>query len=189
MSKFCAQCGAALGPGLSYCESCGQPVPEVSLPQDAERPKTTGRKGAGTVAGQPDAPGPAEPPLEWECRVPVLTNRFMLWDYVKVLFIALLALEAIGALTTFLVDGEAFFLPPQVMLIPIGVLAALYVLVTGLILGNRFEMRFKLGPNQVLVESRPSATSSKIIRVLAFIPLFMRGRFLAAAEAGLVRTR
>ena len=133
----CEACGSALVPGARFCASCDQPaampwppapIPEAPASQEAAAPQP---KTGADKRGKRPATDAAEPPLQWECRVPVLTNRFMMWDFAKVMVIAVIVIEAVGALMTFIIDGEAFFLPPLVFGIPLAVLAVLYVLVDG----------------------------------------------------------
>ncbi len=122
--------------------------------------------------------------MQWECQTPVLTNRFMAWDFFKVIVIAAIVLEAVGALMTFIIDGEVFFLPPVVFAIPFAVLAVLYVLVTGLILGNRYDMRFSLSTKGVLISMAPSRAGSRAIQILGVVAGLVSGRFLGALKAG-----
>jgi hypothetical protein len=121
-----------------------------------------------------------EPPLQWDCRVPVLTNRFMVWDFAKVIVIAVIVIEAVGALMTFIIDGEVFFLPPLVFGIPLAVLVVLYVLVTGLILGNRYDMSFSLNVKGVSIGMAPSRAGSWAIKTLGVLANLIGGRFLGA---------
>ena len=108
----------------------------------------------------------------------------MVWDFVKVMVISVIVIEAVGALTTFIIDGEAFFLPPAVFAIPFALLAVLYVLVTGVILWNRYDMSFTLNAKGVLIASAPSPAGSRSIKILFVFSSLIAGRLLGALEAG-----
>ena len=124
--------------------------------------------------------------MQWDCRVPVLTNRFIMWDFAKVMVIAVIVIEAVGALMTFIIDGEAFFLPPLVFGIPLAVLVVLYLLVTGLILGNRYDMSFSLNAQGVQIRAAPSRYGGRAIKILGVLAILLgdRSRNATASATG-----
>ena len=75
--RFCEKCGARFVTDACFCEACGQPAampsptPEAPASQEAAAPQPDA--GAGKRAKRP-VTDIAEPPLQWECQVPVLTN-------------------------------------------------------------------------------------------------------------------
>lgn len=105
----------------------------------SDEPQTTGDAGP---FGEPGEPGEI---IEWQYRVPLLTNRFMLWDFARVITISLVVMYLLVALIGWLVDGEAVLLPWQMLLITGGIMTAAFTLAC-LLLGNRFAMLFGVGP-------------------------------------------
>jgi hypothetical protein len=81
--------------------------------------------------------------LTWRYDIPLLTSRFIVWDFARVVLIAVLVMYALVFATGWLLDGEAVVLPPQVGAITLGILAGLFVLAC-LLLGNRHGARFTL---------------------------------------------
>ncbi len=92
--------------------------------------------------------------IEWTYRVPLLTSRFMLYDFVKVIVISVLIMYALVAVMGWFVDGEFVWMPPQVFLIAGGAMVGLFVIAC-LLLGNRFTMQFSVGPDGVGYASGP----------------------------------
>ena len=86
--------------------------------------------------------------IEWHYDVPLLTSRFMVWDFVRVTLISTAISYVLVAVTGWLVDGEPALLPPLALLIVIGVVLALFFLAS-LLLGNRHGARFTVGPKGV----------------------------------------
>lgn len=95
---------------------------------------------------------PAGAPLTWEHPIPVLTNPLLWYDLTKVLLIAVLLIEGLGAALTYMIDGEVLAVPWQAWLIPLGILAVLFVLV-GLLMRNRSNARFSLDADGAMYEA------------------------------------
>jgi hypothetical protein len=81
--------------------------------------------------------------LSWDQSVPLLTNRFILKDMAIVLVASLVLMQLMILVVGYLAEGELILLPLKVWLIVAGVLAALFVLST-LVLLNRAKMVFTL---------------------------------------------
>lgn len=99
-----------------------------------------------------DAGVPAGEVIEWEARVPLLTSRFMLWDFGKVIVISIAIMYALVAVMGWFVDGEFVLLPLVAIPIAAGGMAALFAIAC-LLLGNRFTMRLAVGPDGVAYAS------------------------------------
>ncbi len=107
-------------------------VPPVPPP-----PKLPGRRRrrAAPLPPDPDA-------LVWEYPMPLLTNPFMLWDLGWVLVISIFLLEVIALTVTFFFSDEPVLLPPQVVLVGFGVVAALFAFVALAVFRNAIHCRF-----------------------------------------------
>lgn len=86
--------------------------------------------------------------IEWSFRVPLLTSRFMLWDFVRVTLLSVLGMYLAVFLMGLLVEGELIVLPLQVFAIVTGIMLALFVLAS-LLLGNHVPMTFSVRPDGV----------------------------------------
>ncbi len=102
----------------------------------------------GVAEAAPAEPESAGETIEWEYRVPLLTSRFMLYDFVKVIILSVVIMYVLVAVMGWFVDGEFVWLPPQVFLITGGAMAGLFTIAC-LLLGNRFTMQFTVGPDGV----------------------------------------
>jgi len=146
--SVCRHCGASVSAATRYCERCGHEVPEPGPALAEAKP-----------APAPDKTGPALPPnsLQWEARVPLLTNPFILYDFVKLLVISFLVMQVVLAAMSLAVDHRlkletlaAFARLGGVCLLILGVIMVLVML---LFFWNRFPMRFTLDPQGAVVES------------------------------------
>lgn len=113
--------------------------------------------------------------IEWTYRVPLLTSRFMLYDFAKVIVISVLIMYALVAVMGWFVDGEFVLMPAQVFLIAGGAMAVLFI-IASLLLGNRFTTTFIVGPDGVRY-----ATGSKERK-------WSRAAIILGALAGSART-
>lgn len=80
-------------------------------------------------------------PVEWTYDIPLLTDRFMLWDFTRVILLSVIGMYLFVALGGLIVEQELIILPAQVFLLVTGIMAGLFVL-TALLLGNRQRARF-----------------------------------------------
>jgi hypothetical protein len=138
----CPQCGAALGPNRRFCEQCG-----ARLGTEAESGPAVGASPAARSDTAPaQAVQPAKPAdLTWARRVPLLTNRFILWDFTWVLLAAIAGLYLLVAIMSLIADGELLILPWQVFAYVLGILAALFAFTILLVFQNGYNMVFTLG--------------------------------------------
>lgn len=86
----------------------------------------------------------AEPAtIEWSYRVPLLTSRFMLWDFLRVTLLSVLGMYLAVFLMGLIAEGELIVLPLQVFAIVTGIMLVLFVLAS-LLLGNHVPMKFSV---------------------------------------------
>jgi hypothetical protein len=130
-------------PGARFCPQCGSPVP-------AEAPEAA----AATGADQAEKGHPATGEISWEVNVPLLTNRFILYDLIKVWGFSSLGLFLIlTGIAVYDRNWRAFTgLLPVVGLVSAGLLALL-ILVMLVFFGNRFPMGFRLDRQGAVVVS------------------------------------
>ncbi|MHB1132918.1 MAG: zinc ribbon domain-containing protein [Chloroflexota bacterium] len=136
---LCPRCGAALGPNGRFCEQCGARLdhePASVGEAAAEGAPTTPMALASGTAGGDD--------VTWSRRVPLLTNRFILWDFAWVFGVSVGALYLIVAVMGLFAEGELVLLPPEVGLIVLAILGGLFLVATLLVLGNGYNMVFTL---------------------------------------------
>ncbi len=161
--QFCGSCGAPLAQGLRFCEQCGQAV--------GARAKVLPDTDVDTPVHEPhDGPAAA---LTWNYDVPLLTNRYFLWDMVRVLVLSAVLCEGLVWAISFFFTDEAVLLPPLIWAIPLGIIAVLFVLVSLLIYGNRFHGHFTLDEKAVTYEV--GMRERKILRVLSVIGILFGG--------------
>lgn len=86
--------------------------------------------------------------IEWSYRVPLLTSRFMLWDFLRVTLLSVLSMYVLVGLMGLIVEGEFIVLPLQVFAIVAGIMLGLFVLAS-LLLGNNVPMTFSVRPDGV----------------------------------------
>lgn len=91
-------------------------------------------------------------PIRWETDIPLLTNRFILWDFLKVAALSVAIMYAVVGLMAWVVDGELLIMPWPVF--PGGVLAMLVLFViASLVLGNRHRAVFEVSDEGVTYEA------------------------------------
>lgn len=83
--------------------------------------------------------------ITWDRDVPLLTNRFILWDLARAAVISALLMEALVAVMGLLAEGELVILPWQAPVLGAGALMVLMA-VACLLLGNRVGMWAGVGP-------------------------------------------
>lgn len=126
----CPACGAEAGAMDRFCVECGTPLP---------------------------TPAPAGVPLEWEIDIPLMTNRFILYDFGKVILWTGLIMFSLLALIFILTgDGGARQLAAVagmtgIALLVVGLLACL---VMAVFFGNRYPTAFCVGEEGVRMASR-----------------------------------
>lgn len=90
--------------------------------------------------------------LDWESDIPLVTSRFMWWDFLRVSVLASTIMWTLVAFMGWIIEGEPAVLPWQVVPGVTGVLLALFVLAS-LLLGNRHGARFILSEAAVAYEA------------------------------------
>ena len=146
----CDRCGVPVTPGAGFCSRCGNPnSPEVPA-APAEIALGSSRAGEDQAEKGPPATGE----ISWEIDVPLLTNRFILYDLLKVWGFSSLILGLIMAGIA-VYDGKwrsLVDMAPVVGGVSAGLLALL-ILVMLLFFWNRFPMGFNLSPKGATVVS------------------------------------
>lgn len=123
-----------------------------------------------------EKPRPGE--IEWTYKVPLLTSRFMLWDFLRVILLSVVAMYAIVAVGGLIVERELIILPPQVFFLTTGIMFALFV-VTSLLLGNYQGARFNVGPKGV--EYRAEKRERSMNKLVVVVGLLARNPTTAGA--------
>lgn len=119
--------------------------------------------------------------IEWTYRMPLLTSRFMLYDFAKVIAISVGVMYLLVAVMGWFVEGEFVWLPPEVFLITGGALAGLFV-IASLLLGNHFTTTFNVGRDGVRYAS--GSRERKWNRAAIIVGLL--GGSMSATGAGLI---
>jgi len=85
------------------------------------------------------------PELSWAVEMPLLTNRFFLYDMLK-LFFWVAVLLGVLLTVTFAFGGSLKNLPPilKMFALILGGIFFLFVLISWIFFGNRFPMRFRI---------------------------------------------
>jgi hypothetical protein len=96
----------------------------------------------------------SRPPESWEIDVPLVTNRWMLLDWAKVLGWTYLLFCGLMALI-FTATGEAAAVLPLfwIMAMVVGGIALLGLLAMVVLFGNRFRMRYSISNEGILAET------------------------------------
>ena len=123
---------------------------------------------------------PAGGLIEWEARVPLLTSRFMLWDFLRVTLLAAALMYVIVIVAGLVFGQELILLPWQVPAIIVGVLLGLFVLAS-LLLGNRQGARFAVDAKGV--EYHAEKRESRMNRIVAAVGALMGSPTTAGAGA------
>jgi len=169
--KFCSQCGSEVNPTARFCAKCGRPIVINGSSDDQ----------GSTLQDSPQA-------LEWEIAFPLLTNRFFLYDMVKLFFWTFLIFNGI-MMTIFLIQREFDALVPMLELSVVIVLglALLTVPITAIIFRNRFPTRFAVRPDGAFYKSLSGRASTLnraaiVVGILAGKPGAAGAGLLAASQ-------
>lgn len=87
----------------------------------------------------PEAPD--QQALTWDYAMPLATNPFLWWDFLRVLGASLLIMELLVFVMSLIAD-DPFVIPLHILALVAGILATLFVLTTMLVYGNRYRARF-----------------------------------------------
>jgi len=97
----------------------------------------------------------AEPPsgtISWLYGILLLTNRFLVWDIVRVLVLAVVAMYVLVAMGGLIIERQLIILPPVAFVVTLGIMLGLFV-ITGLLLGNRIGAQFAVDSQGVTYEA------------------------------------
>lgn len=86
--------------------------------------------------------------IVWEYRIPLITNRFLVWDLVRIVLISLVAMTVLVALMGLAVGEGLVLLPPVAYLAGGGAVFGLFVIAM-LLLGNGYWASFGVTPKGV----------------------------------------
>jgi hypothetical protein len=120
----------------------------------------------------------APDPIEWTYDIPLLTSRFMVWDFVRVILLSVVAMYVIVALGGLIIEQELIILPPMVFALTAGIMAGLFVL-TSLLLGNRQGARFTVDARGV--EYRAEKRERSMNKLVVIVGLLARNPTTAGA--------
>lgn len=129
-----------------------------------------------TPAAAPVTPGR----IEWRYDIPLLTSRFMLWDFLRVTLLSAALMYLIVIVAGLVFGQELILLPWQVPAIIVGVLLGLFVLAS-LLLGNRQGARFAVDAKGV--EYHAEKRESRMNRIVATVGALMGSPTTAGAGA------
>lgn len=129
-----------------------------------------------TPAAAPVTPGR----IEWRYDIPLLTSRFMLWDFLRVTLLSAALMYVIVIVAGLVFGQELILLPWQVPAIIVGVLLGLFVLAS-LLLGNRQGARFAVDAKGV--EYHAEKRESRMNRIVATVGALVGSPTTAGAGA------
>lgn len=125
-------------------------------------------------------PRPASDRIEWTYDIPLLTSRFMLWDFLRVILLSVVAMYVIVAVGGLIVERELIILPPMVFALTTGIMLGLFLL-TSLLLGNRQGARFIVSKRGV--EYRAEKRERSMNKLVVIVGLLARNPTAAGAGA------
>lgn len=111
--------------------------------------------------------------LTWQYDIPLITNRYMLWDMLRVLALSIFALVALTWLISVLA-GDPVLIPLEFLLLVGGILVGLFVVVALGLFGNRYRARFVLDSKQAVFhgigwgDGRRDRVMKRLLKGLAF---------------------
>ncbi len=140
-----------------------------------------------TTADRPGVSDKAiEPGFAWSVRIPLLNNRYIWWDFAKIILISTFALWLLVFLVSLVMEPDnPVLLPWQLPVLCAAIIAALFVAAC-LIMGNGYSARFLIDGDGVHWDSGPKekATNRAVATagVLAGSPGTAGAGLLAASE-------
>lgn len=120
----------------------------MSDPAQRPTPATPppGRRRARSRSVDPNA-------LVWDHPIRLVTNPFMLWDMARVLAAAVLLMQLAVFIVSFFFIDEIVWLPVEMMLLTLGVIAGLYLVVSLVIFRNGIDTRFAVDSQGARMET------------------------------------
>ena len=154
--QFCEQCGTRLA-------SVGRGTTTKSDPaQPAER-----------VAGKTEEP---EDALIWQYDMPLINNRFVMWDAFLVLAFALVAVQALLFAMGWIVNGKPMILPTTMWAAMAGVIVVLFLLTALVVFQNRFRFAYQITSEGVTVETGQRERKVNLLAKVVGIFMALSGR-------------
>ncbi len=111
--------------------------------------------------------------LTWQYDIPLITNRYILWDMLRVLALSLFIIAALTGCIGVLLD-DPVFIPIEFLLLIGGIVAGLFLFVTLVLFRNRYRARFVLDSKQAVFHGLGWGDSGwdravrRLLKVLAF---------------------
>ena len=156
--RACPNCGAPLTAGFRFCGQCGAPIePETAMqPQDAPH-----------LENSPHIQSAEE--ITWKKEISLL-NRFIIRDFLLVLAVIPIVMQAIFLVMSIAVGEKPAFLPAQLWLVTGVIFIALFLIAILVVLRNRFSIHFTVNPEGAFYEA--GSREKKINRWLLLLSMF-----------------
>jgi hypothetical protein len=121
---------------------------------------------------------PARHPLDsdtltWQYDIPLVTNRYILWDMFRVLALSLFVMAALTGCIGILLD-DPVFIPIEFLFLIGGIVVGLFLFVTLVLFRNRYRARFVLDSTQAVFQGLGWGDSGweramkRLLKVVAF---------------------
>lgn len=107
--------------------------------------------------------------ITWELDMPLLTNRFFLWDSLRVMVISLAVMQLLLLVMSIITGEHIFFMPLEMILLLVGILSGLFLIAILLVLQNRFSLRFTVNASGFSYDS--GSREKKINRIVFWLSL------------------
>jgi hypothetical protein len=147
---LCSSCGAAIINGSRFCSQCGNPI---RLKNSAAAFETTATP-LPSLAGLKGTDLQTIQEISWQVNIPLLTDRFIMYDLLKVWGFSSLGLLLLMVIIS-LFDRHwqtLINMLPVVGLVSL-IILVLFILVMLVFFGNRFPLEFVLSPDGAMVVS------------------------------------
>lgn len=156
--RVCPDCGAPLTAGFRFCGQCGALIePETAMqPQDAPHPERPSRMKSAKE-------------ITWEKEISLL-NRFIIRDFLLVLAIVPIVMQAIFLVMSIALGEKPAFLPARLWLITGVIFIALFLIAILVVLRNRFSIHFTINSEGAFYEA--GSREKKINRWLLLLSMF-----------------
>jgi hypothetical protein len=120
-----------------------------------------------TVTGDGADVGSGQPDLAWGARIPLLNNRFIWWDFAKIIDISVPGMWVAVLVASLLIDAsDPVLLPWQLPVVCGGVIGVCFVIAC-LVMGNGYSARFLVDSDGVHWDS--GSKEKKFNRAVATI--------------------
>lgn len=141
---------------------------------------------ASTPGGPTVSADAIRPGLAWSTRIPLINNRFIWWDFAKVIVISTVSLWVLVFLASLLIEPDSpVLLPWQLPALCAVIITAMFVLAC-ILMGNGYSARFLLDGDGVHWDSGPKEKSINravaVAGALAGSPATAGAGLLAASE-------